>query len=226
MLWEQIIYRKTTCSAAGAKKGPENFWKTAAWQILIPSGFGGGGFYSDDWFFDLCDELGLVVWQDFMFACSVYELTEEFEANIRQEFIDNIKRIRHHACLGLWCGNNEMEMFVEERCWVTKYSEVRDYLFMYERILPEILKKYDPETFYWPASPSSGGSFDHPNDPDRGDVHYWKVWHGNRPFAEYRKHFFRYLSEFGFQAFPAKKGSSAYFGIYTLGRYISFASNN
>ena len=186
----------------------------------------GGGFYPDDWFFDLCDELGLVVWQDFMFACSVYELTEEFEANIRQEFIDNIKRIRHHACLGLWCGNNEMEMFVEERCWVTKYSEVRDYLFMYERILPEILKKYDPETFYWPASPSSGGSFDHPNDPDRGDVHYWKVWHGNRPFAEYRKHFFRYLSEFGFQAFPAKKGSSAYFGIYTLGRYISFASNN
>ena len=165
----------------------------------------GGGFYPDDWFFDLCDELGLVVWQDFMFACSVYELTEEFEANIRQEFIDNIKRIRHHACLGLWCGNNEMEMFVEERCWVTKYSEVRDYLFMYERILPEILKKYDPETFYWPASPSSGGSFDHPNDPDRGDVHYWKVWHGNRPFAEYRKHFFRYLSEFGFQAFPAKK---------------------
>ena len=165
----------------------------------------GGGFYPDDCFFDICDELGLVVWQDFMFACSVYELTEEFEANIRQEFIDNVQRIRHHACLGLWCGNNEMEMFVDERCWVTKPSEVRDYLFMYERIIPEILKKYDPETFYWPASPSSGGSFDNPNDPDRGDVHYWKVWHGNRPFSEYRKHFFRYISEFGFQAFPAKK---------------------
>ena len=95
----------------------------------------GGGFYPDDWFFDLCDELGLVVWQDFMFACSVYELTPEFEENIRQEFIDNIKRIRHHACLGLWCGNNEMEMFVDERCWVTKPREVRDYLFMYERII-------------------------------------------------------------------------------------------
>ncbi|HJC44075.1 MAG TPA: glycoside hydrolase family 2 protein, partial [Candidatus Mediterraneibacter gallistercoris] len=66
----------------------------------------GGGFYPDDWFYDLCDELGLVVWQDFMFACSVYELTEEFEANIRQEFIDNITRLRHHASLGLWCGNN------------------------------------------------------------------------------------------------------------------------
>lgn len=165
----------------------------------------GGGFYPDDWFFDICDELGLVVWQDFMFACSVYELTPEFESNIRKEFADNIKRLRHHASLGLWCGNNEMEMFVDERCWVTKASEVRDYLFMYERIIPEVLGEYDPETFYWPASPSSGGSFDNPNDPDRGDVHYWKVWHGNRPFSEYRKHFFRYASEFGFQALPSKK---------------------
>lgn len=165
----------------------------------------GGGFYPDDWFFDICDELGLAVWQDFMFACSVYELTPEFEANIRQEFIDNIKRLRHHASLGLWCGNNEMEMFVDERCWVTKPSEVRDYLFMYERIIPEVLQEYDPQTFYWPASPSSGGSFDNPNDPNRGDVHYWQVWHGNKPFSEYRKHFFRYASEFGFQSFPCKK---------------------
>ncbi|MDO4305487.1 MAG: glycoside hydrolase family 2 protein [Eubacteriales bacterium] len=170
----------------------------------------GGGFYPDDWFYDICDELGLAVWQDFMFACSVYELTEAFEANIRQEFIDNIKRLRHHPSLALWCGNNEMEMFVEERCWVTKHTEVRDYLLMYERIIPEILKKYDPQTFYWPASPSSGGSFDEPNDPDRGDVHYWKVWHGNRPFSEYRKFYFRYLSEFGFQSFPCKKTIEAF----------------
>lgn len=165
----------------------------------------GGGFYPDDWFYDICDELGLAVWQDFMFACSVYELTPEFEDNIRREFADNIRRIRHHACLALWCGNNEMEMFVDERCWVTKPSEVRDYLLMYERIIPEVLKEQDPRTFYWPASPSSGGSFDEPNDPNRGDVHYWKVWHGNRPFSEYRKFHFRYASEFGFQAFPSRK---------------------
>ncbi len=165
----------------------------------------GGGYYPEDWFFDLCDELGLMVWQDFMFACSVYELTPEFEANIRQEFIDNIKRIRHHACLALWCGNNEMEMFVKEGNWVTKPTEVRDYLLMYERIIPEVLREYDPDTFYWPASPSSGGSFDDPNDPNRGDVHYWEVWHGNKPFAEYRKYFFRYASEFGFQSFPSVK---------------------
>lgn len=165
----------------------------------------GGGYYPEDWFYDICDELGLMVWQDFMFACSVYELTPSFEYNIRQEFIDNIKRLRHHASLALWCGNNEMEMFVDERCWVTKPTEVRDYLFMYERIIPEVLREYDRQTFYWPASPSSGGSFDAPNDPNRGDVHYWEVWHGNKPFSEYRKYFFRYASEFGFQAFPSVK---------------------
>lgn len=165
----------------------------------------GGGYYPEDWFYDICDELGLVVWQDFMFACAQYDLTPEFEENIRGEIIDNVKRLRHHASLGLWCGNNEMEMFVVEKRWVTKPSEVRDYLIMYERIIPELLKEYDPETFYWPASPSSGGSFDDPNDENRGDVHYWDVWHGNKPFTEYRKFYFRYVSEFGFQSFPSEK---------------------
>lgn len=165
----------------------------------------GGGYYPEDWFFDICDELGLVVWQDFMFACGVYDLTPEFEANIRAEFIDNIKRLRHHPSLGLWCGNNEMEMFVDSGNWLSKASEVRDYILMYERVIPEVLAQYDPQTFYWPASPSSGGSFDEPNDPNRGDVHYWEVWHGNKPFSEYRKFFFRYASEFGFQSFPSEK---------------------
>lgn len=165
----------------------------------------GGGYYPEDWFYDICDELGLVVWQDFMFACAVYDLTPEFEANIRQEFTDNIKRLRHHASLGLWCGNNEMELFVKEGNWVSRHSEVRDYFLMYERIIPELLKEYDPNTFYWPASPSSGGSFDEPNDPNRGDVHFWEVWHGNKPFSEYRRHYFRYASEFGFQSFPSVK---------------------
>ncbi|MCD8398380.1 MAG: glycoside hydrolase family 2 protein [Lachnospiraceae bacterium] len=166
----------------------------------------GGGYYPEDWFYDTCDELGLVVWQDFMFACAVYDLTPEFEENIRAEFADNIKRLRHHASLGLWCGNNEMESFVAERnSWVTKPQEVRDYLFMYERVIPEELAKYDPQTFYWPSSPSSGGCFDDPQDPNRGDVHYWQVWHGDKPFTEYRKYYFRYLSEFGFQSFPAMK---------------------
>ncbi len=165
----------------------------------------GGGNYPYDAFWDACDELGLVVWQDFMFACAVYDLTDEFEANITAEFIDNIKRIRHHASLGLWCGNNEMEQFVAEGNWVTRAKEKSDYVKMYEYILPAVLKKYDPNTFYWPASPSSGGAFDMPNDENRGDVHYWDVWHGNKPITEYRKFYFRYVSEFGFQSFPSLK---------------------
>ena len=165
----------------------------------------GGGFYPDDYFYDACDELGLIVWQDFMFACAVYQLTEEFEENITAEFIDNIKRIRNHACLGLWCGNNEMEMFVQQGVWVSKPVQKSDYVKMYEYIIPKVLKEYDPETFYWPASPSSGGAFDEPNDENRGDVHYWDVWHGNKPITEYRKFYFRYVSEFGFQSFPGLK---------------------
>lgn len=164
----------------------------------------GGGYYPEDWFFDCCDELGLMVWQDFMFACGMYQLTDAFEANIRAEFSDNIRRLRHHASLALWCGNNEMEMFTQTREWVDEDWQVRDYLVMFERIIPEVLRELDPDRFYWPASPSSGGSFDEPNSPDRGDVHYWDVWHGNKPFSEYRKFFFRYVSEFGFQSFPCK----------------------
>ena len=165
----------------------------------------GGGYYPNDDFFDTCDELGLVVWQDFMFCCAHYPLSFEFEENITRELIDNIVRIRHHASLGLWCGNNEMEMFALENEYDGNVYTQANYIRMYEHIIPHILKDYDPDTFYWPASPSSGGSFDEPNDPNRGDVHYWKVWHGGVPFTEYRKYYFRYASEFGFQSFPSKK---------------------
>jgi beta-mannosidase len=165
----------------------------------------GGGYYPNDFFFDICDELGLIVWLDFMFACAVYDLTDDFDRNIRAELADNIKRIRHHPSLGLWCGNNEMEMFVDMGVWVGSPKQKADYIKMYEYIFPQVLKEHDPETFYWPASPSSGGSFDAPNDPNRGDVHYWDVWHGNKPFSDYRNYYFRYASEFGFQSFPCLK---------------------
>ena len=162
----------------------------------------GGGYYPDDFFYDICDELGLLVWQDFMFACAVYNLTEEFEENITAEFVDNVRRLRHHPSLALWCGNNEMEDFVNQGVWVANNRQKADYIKMYEYILPKVLKKEDPQAFYWPASPSSGGSFDNPQDPNRGDVHYWMVWHGLLPFTDYRNHLFRYVSEFGFQSFP------------------------
>jgi len=162
----------------------------------------GGGYYPDDFFYDACDELGLLVWQDFMFACAVYNLTEEFEENITAEFIDNVRRLRHHPSLALWCGNNEMEDFVDKGEWVACHRQKADYIKMYEYIIPKVLKTEDPQAFYWPASPSSGGSFDNPQDPNRGDVHYWMVWHGLLPFTDYRNHLFRYVSEFGFQSFP------------------------
>lgn len=165
----------------------------------------GGGYYPDDYFFDICDELGLLVWQDFMYACASYELDEEFEANITRETIDNVRRIRHHACLALWCGNNEMETQTLDKTWKPSLKQKYDYIKLYEYIIPRILKEEDPVTFYWPSSPSSGGNYDNPWDENRGDTHYWDVWHGEKPFTEYRKFKFRYLSEFGFQSFPCLK---------------------
>jgi beta-mannosidase len=163
----------------------------------------GGGYYPDDFFYDLCDELGLIVWQDFMFACACYELDDEFERNITLELRDNIRRLRHHACLGLWCGNNEMEAQMIAESWRPSPKQKYDYIKIFEQIVPKLVQKEDPATFYWPSSPSSGGNYDEPQSETRGDAHYWGVWHGNEPFAAYRQHYFRYLSEFGFQSFPA-----------------------
>ncbi len=165
----------------------------------------GGGYYPEDDFYDICDELGLVVWQDLMFACAVYRLSQDFEENIITEVIQNVRRLRHHASLGLWCGNNEMELFVGQEHWGAKFTLKSDYVKMYEYIFPKLVQKEDPQTFYWPGSPSSGGGFDNPNDENRGDAHYWEVWHGNQPFTAYRQFHFRYLSEFGFQSFPSVK---------------------
>lgn len=176
----------------------------------------GGGYYPDDAFYDICDELGLMVWQDLMYACAFYDLTPDFERSIRVETHQNVARLRHHASLALICGNNEMEMFmagansalINHRTWefVPTYPHhITDYVKMFEYILPAIVKKTAPQTYWWPASPSSGGNFDAPNDENRGDNHYWDVWHGEKPFTEYRKFFFRYASEFGFQSFPCLK---------------------
>ncbi|MBU9712744.1 beta-mannosidase [Evansella tamaricis] len=165
----------------------------------------GGGIYPSDHFYDLCDEYGLIVWQDFMFACATYQLTDEFKETVKEEAVDNIRRLRHHASLGLWCGNNEMEEAWEGWDFPKPDYLREDYLELFEKILPEIVKREDPNTFYWPASPSSGGGFDDPNDPNRGDVHYWQVWHGKKPFTEYRNFYFRFCSEFGFESLPSMK---------------------
>ncbi len=167
----------------------------------------GGGYYPDEYFFDMCDEEGLLVWEDFMVACANVWLNEKNEQEFRQEAVYNLSRISHHASLGIFCGNNEMELWVAYNFGNlgTTELEKQDYLQLYERILPDICRKYAPDTFYWPSSPSCGGGFDEPNAENRGDVHYWDVWHGSIPFENYRMHKFRFCSEYGFESFPSIK---------------------
>lgn len=167
----------------------------------------GGGYYPSDAFYDLCDEKGLIVWQDLMYACNVYDVTDAFAENCRQETYDNVRRLRHHASLGLWCGNNEIESAWDH--WGDFQKETpylrADYIRLFEEVLPKAVQETGGETFYWHSSPSSGGCFDNPDDANRGDTHYWDVWHGQKPFTDYRKYFFRFCSEFGFQSFPCAK---------------------
>lgn len=167
----------------------------------------GGGYYPPDYLYDACDRYGILVWQDLMFACNVYVLDEDFEENILAETRNNVIRIRHHACLALWCGNNEMEWLWNGGGRLKGHHPryKADYIKIFEMLLPRETKKYDDQTFYWLSSPSSGGSFDDPNDWQRGDNHYWDVWHSNKPFTEYRSYYFRFCSEYGFQSFPHKK---------------------
>lgn len=172
----------------------------------------GGGFYPSDDFLQECDRLGLLVWQDFMFACSAYRLTEALEQTIRAEICDNVKRMRNHACLALWCGNNEIESMWEG--WgIPKDDEARaDYVRLFEEIIPEILREHDPNRFYWPSSPSSGGNqfggegvFRGSSDNYRGDQHYWDIWHNFKPLSEFRKFDFPFCSEYGFESIPSMK---------------------
>jgi beta-mannosidase len=142
-----------------------------------------------------------------MFACLNVWMTESFEKNVVEEFKDFLKRVRHHASLGLLCGNNEMEDCFRSKDYTLRNNEKTrfDYIKLYETVLPDVCEKYAPDIFYWPSSPSSGGGFNNPQDENNGDVHYWGAWHGNIPFESYRQYYFRFCSEFGFEAFPDMK---------------------
>ncbi len=165
----------------------------------------GGAYYPPDSFYDACDELGLVVWQDFMVACCNVWLNTENRENMISEFIDNFTRLAHHASLGIVSGNNEMEQALVEWEGYDSPEVRRDYLELYENILPELSREIVPDTFYWPASPSSGGGFDDPNGEERGDGHYWASWNNGVPMEDDRRHHFRYLSEFGFESMPSMR---------------------
>ncbi|MCA9973140.1 MAG: glycoside hydrolase family 2 protein [Anaerolineales bacterium] len=165
----------------------------------------GGGFFEEERFYDLCDRYGILVWQDYIFSCSVYPLDDpDFLENIRVEVAENVRRLRHRASLALWCGNNEMEWGWVDWGWTR--PDLADMKTAYDRFfhhtLAEWSAQHDPDTPYWPSSPSSDTPFANPNGQQQGDAHYWDVWHGRKPFTAYRDQFPRFMSEFGFQALP------------------------
>jgi beta-mannosidase len=167
----------------------------------------GGGTYEKDLFYELCDKYGIMVWQDFMFACSLYPSEGEFLESIRQEAIDNIKRMRNHPSIALWCGNNEVYYFwtlwnFDEyyREQSPEYEKIiwKQYTDLFDKVLPETVAEYTPGTFYWPSSP-----YNKDKDEDHnGDRHYWGVWHGQEPTYNYNTVKSRFFSEYGFQSFP------------------------
>ena len=163
----------------------------------------GGGIYESEDFHDLCDELGLLVWQDFMFACTLYPADDRFLASARAEAAYQIRRLRHRASLALWCGNNEVF-----GCNVSQLAADKNLLGDYEKLfhqaLPEEVAVHDGVTPYWPSSPWSGdldASF--AAGEKRGDTHYWDVWHARKPVKDYERYQFRFASEFGMQSFAS-----------------------
>lgn len=166
----------------------------------------GGGFYESEDFYDLCDKYGLLVWQDFQFACAGYPWDEEdYLENVHGEVRDNVRRLRHRASLVLWCGNNEIESAFAEWGWNTPENVpiMKAYERFFHHLLPQWIAAEDPDLPYWPSSPSSDDCFNSPSGLKVGDTHQWQVWHANKPFSQYRETPARFVSEFGFQSLPA-----------------------
>ena len=179
----------------------------------------GGGVYEDDRFYELCDSLGLMVWQDFMFACAMYPGDDAFLENVRQEAIDNYTRISKHPSIALWCGNNEVlsawkrwgweQTAIEEQSPEIAQRIWQNYDTLFHHILPKVILDYHPHmgissnnhyTEYWASSPSATEGI--PEEYDKGDTHYWGVWWGKEPFENFNTKISSFMSEYGFQSFP------------------------
>lgn len=188
-------YKRTILDAAGVNMNMLRVW--------------GGGIYENDVFYDLCDEYGIMIWQDFMFACSMYPAEGALLDNIHQEAVDNVKRLRNHACIALWCGNNECQDAWLGWGWKREIEQQNkeyadkiwaQYRQQYHVTLPGVVREYAPGTFYWPSSPFAfEGKMSGTTD---GDRHYWSVWHGKAPISDYDSEKSRFFSEYGFQSFP------------------------
>ena len=166
----------------------------------------GGGYYPDDYFFDICDELGLVVFFDMAFACTLYFPDEKMMESIKVEVRQNLERLHHHPSIAIICGNNEVEgchAGSSER--MAQKALLERNIELFEDVIASIANDVCPEIPYIHTSPVTAGRFVDPNNENFGDSHYWEVWHSGKPFTEYRNHHFRYLSEFGFQSFPCEK---------------------
>ncbi len=161
----------------------------------------GGGIYEHEAFYDLCDELGLLVWQDFMFACALYPGDRAFLDSVAVEAEQQVQRLQHRACLALWCGSNEVEQMPQEIVRTAKRKEA--HLDLFYRVLPDAVAKHDGTTAYWPSSPHNPEGFEKGHNNVRaGDAHLWDVWHSLAPVQTYEKQNHRFVSEFGMQSFP------------------------
>ena len=174
----------------------------------------GGGYYESEEFYEICDELGIMVWQDMMFGNDWQPGTYAFKQNIEAEAEDQLRRLRNHPSIVLWCGNNETESAFG---WAprpalpadVKFQMWQDYLSEFSGILPRVVARLEPEIPYWPSSPSSDyeATSDH---YESGDMHDWSVWHGRVPFTDYEKHHWRFVTEYGFQSFPEMRTVEAF----------------
>jgi len=183
----------------------------------------GGGIYEDDYFYQLCDRNGILIWQDFMFACSLYPGNEAFLKSVTLEADYQVKRLRNHPCMALWCGNNEIDVAWQNENknggwgWQKGYTaEQRNQIWsaydtIFNHILASAVKSLSPSVAYWQSSPSSilPGQYSSNTNMD-GDVHYWGVWHGKEPFENYAKNIGRFMSEYGFQSFPELESVKKY----------------
>jgi len=170
----------------------------------------GGGVYADDTFYDECDKNGVLVWQDFMFACAMYPGDSDFLNNVKNEVIDNVTRLQNHPSIALWCGNNENDEGWKNWGWQKQFNYSKqdstqiwnDYEKLFHQLIPKTLDSLlsRKENRYWPSSPSIG--WGKKESLTQGDSHYWGVWWGKEPFEVYKQKVGRFMSEYGFQGMP------------------------
>ncbi len=171
----------------------------------------GGGVYENDEFYDLCDQKGLMVWQDFMFACSRYPGARAFVASVRSEAEYNVQRLAHHACMALWCGNNEVEQMAKDI--VARAPRRKAYDAVFNSLLPEVVATYNPETAYWPSSPHDPEGYEKRmgrNSDKGGDAHTWAVWHGRQRVPFFETEHYRFVSEYGMQSYASLETTATF----------------